>query len=410
MAALIQVVQGERFDHFFLPDAAGVAFSHNLYRWDPQIRRQDGFVRLVWGLGTRAVERVGNDFPRLVALSHPQLQPDDSPRAIRHYSQHFVDLIDMETNLLTTMPIGDVLKTDYPSLRYMVQMEQDGYLSTPQSRIFAADLPKLAITFDEFLGKTPFTTLLRKILRLLEEHYHAAVDLEFTAQVVNPDEPEPKIRFSLLQCRPQSRLLEAKSVPSRKDLPVEKIVFSSNFLVPQGYLSNIRYVIFVSPEAYYALPSVMARNEIGRIVSRLNKILAEKSFICVGPGRWGTENTDLGVYVGYSDICNAGALIELAGKGIGAAPEPSLGTHFFQDLMEAQIFPVSLPLDRSATIFNHDFFYETPNRLQGLVETSEAVAGCLHLIEVASYRPGHHLELILDGEKGEAVAFLSSDT
>jgi hypothetical protein len=409
MAALIQVVQGDTFEHFFLPHAAGVAFSHNMYRWDPQIRREDGFVRLVWGLGTRAVERVGNDFPRLVALSHPRLQPDDTPRAIRHYSQHFVDLIDLDANLLTTMPAPEVLKTGYPPLRYLVQIEQDGYLSTPQSRILEADMPKLAITFDEFLGKTRFAELLRGILRVLEEHYHAAVDLEFTAQILNAGEPEPQLSISLLQCRPQSRLQEAVSIPRAKDLPPEKIVFSSNFLVPQGYLPNIRYVIFVSPEAYYALPSVMARNEIGRIIGRLNSTLVEKSFICVGPGRWGTENTDLGIFVGYSDICNAGALVELAGKGIGAAPEPSLGTHFFQDLMEAQIFPVSIPVDRPGTIFNRGFFYDTPSKLQGLVETSEAVAGSLRLIDVASYQPGHHLELIMDGEEGEAVAFLAGD-
>lgn len=409
MAALIQVVQGEKFEQYFLPHAAGVAFSHNLYRWDPQIRRNDGFMRLVWGLGTRAVERVGNDFPRLVALSHPRLQPDDTPRAIRHYSQHFVDLIDMEANLLTTMPISEVLNTSYPPLRYLVQLEQDGYLSTPQSRLFQADMPKVAITFDEFLANTKFADLLRKILRLLEEHYHAAVDIEFTAQILEPDGPDPRLSISLLQCRPQSRLQEAASIPLKKDIPPGKVVFSSNFLVPQGYLPNIRYVIFVPPEGYYGLPTVAARNEIGRIVGRLNSTLVEKSFICVGPGRWGTENTDLGVYVGYSDICNAGALVELAGKGIGAEPEPSLGTHFFQDLMEAQIFPVSIPLDRSATVFNRAFFYDTPSKLQGLVETSDAVAASLRLIEVAAFQPGHHLELIMDGEKGEAIAFLAPD-
>ncbi len=409
MAALIQVVQGNEFGHYFLPHASGVAFSHNLYRWDPQIRRDEGFVRLVWGLGTRAVERVGNDFPRLVALSHPMLQPDDSPRAIRHYSQHFVDLIDLESNLLTTMPIGEVLKTAYPPLDYLVQIEQDGDLVSPQRRIFETEIPKLSLTFDGFLSKTKFPELLGKIMRLLEEHYRTPVDVEFTAEIENPEAAEPQIKISLLQCRPQSRLQEAKSIPSSKDLPADHIVFSSNFLVPQGYLPNIRFVVFVSPEAYYALPTEVARNEIGRIVNRLNSVLVEKSFICVGPGRWGTTNTDLGVYVGYSDICNAGALVELAGKGIGAAPEPSLGTHFFQDLMEAQIFPVSVPIDRPGTVFNRPFFYDTPNKLQGLVETSEAVAGCLRLIDVSSYQPGHHLELIMDGEKGQAVAFLAGD-
>lgn len=407
MAVLIQIVEGDQFEHYFLPHAAGVAFSHNLYRWDPQIRREEGFVRLVWGLGTRAVERVGNDFPRLIALSHPLLQPDDSCEAIRHYSQHFVDLIDLDANLLTTMPIGQVLKSTYPPLRYLVQIEQDGYFSTPPRRIFEDEMPRAAITFDPFLRKTQFPALLSRILRLLEEHYHTAVDLEFTVQVSDTDSTQSGIGISLLQCRPQSRLQESKSISLPKNLPADKIIFSSSFLVPQGYLPNIRFVIFVSPEAYYALPTATARNEIGRIVSRLNSILVEKSFICVGPGRWGTENIDLGVYVGYSDICNAGALVELAGKGVGAAPEPSLGTHFFQDLMEAQIYPVSVPIDQKGTIFNRDFFYKTPNKLQGLVETSDTVAGCLRLIDVASYQTGHHLELIMDGEKGEAVAFLS---
>jgi hypothetical protein len=191
------------------------------------------------------------------------------------------------------------------------------------------------------------------------------------------------------------------------NLSTDKIIFSSNFLVPEGYLPNIRSVVFVNPEQYFALPTSAARNEIGRIVGRLNSILSEKSFICVGPGRWGTENIDLGVYVGYSDICNAGALVELAGKGVGAPPEPSLGTHFFQDLMEAQIYPVAVPIDQKATVFNRDFFYHTPNKLQGLVEVSEPIAGCLRLIDVASFLPGHHLELVMDGEKGEAVAFLA---
>ena len=98
MAVLVQVVQGERYGRYFLPHAAGVAFSRNMYRWSPQIRREDGFVRMVWGLGTRAVDRVGNDYPRLVALSHPMLHPESSVKSIRRYSQQYIDLIDLEEN------------------------------------------------------------------------------------------------------------------------------------------------------------------------------------------------------------------------------------------------------------------------------------------------------------------------
>jgi len=129
MAVLIQVVQGERFGKYFMPHAAGVAFSRNLYRWSPQIRRDDGFMRMVWGLGTRAVDRVGNDYPRLVALSHPLLHPESSTKAIRRYSQQYVDLIDMEENSFKTLPVSDVLHSKYPVLRYLVQADKGGYLA-----------------------------------------------------------------------------------------------------------------------------------------------------------------------------------------------------------------------------------------------------------------------------------------
>ncbi len=114
MAILIQVVEGETFRNYYLPNAAGVAFSRNLYRWAPQIWREDGFARLVWGLGTRAVDRVGNDYPRLIALSHPLLRPSTDPTSIRRYSQLYVDLINLEKNEFQTLPIHEVLDSSYP--------------------------------------------------------------------------------------------------------------------------------------------------------------------------------------------------------------------------------------------------------------------------------------------------------
>ncbi len=98
LAILMQVVEGEKFGKYYFPHLAGVGFSRNLYRWSPQIRKEDGFIRLVWGLGTRAVDRVGNDYPHMIALSHPELRPDSSAKAIRRYSQQYIDLINLEEN------------------------------------------------------------------------------------------------------------------------------------------------------------------------------------------------------------------------------------------------------------------------------------------------------------------------
>jgi hypothetical protein len=152
-----------------LPHAAGVAFSRNLYRWAPQIRKEDGFARLVWGLGTRAVDRVGNDYPRLVALSHPLLRPSTDPTSIRRYSQQYVDLIDLEDNAFRTLPIHEVLDSRYPPLRYLVQVEDEGYFASLRSRVLDRSTKNLVLTFEDLLKRTNFASRLRTILQTLED-------------------------------------------------------------------------------------------------------------------------------------------------------------------------------------------------------------------------------------------------
>lgn len=407
MAILIQVVQGERHNKYHLPHAAGVAFSRNLYRWSPQIHREDGFLRLVWGLGTRAVERVGNDYPRLVALSHPLLHPAASAKEIRRYSQKYVDLIDLEKNRFASLPVEEVLDSHYPPLRYLVQLDQGGYLTPLHSTIFEGGTQQLVLTFDGLLRRTPFAARMRHMLHLLEQSYRSPVDTEFTVQVINPMDPQPEVKITLLQCRPQSHIKEI-DVRLPKNISDEDIIFSTLRMAPRGRVSGIQYVLFVTPEGYFNLPTPAARAALVQEISRLNKILAGKSFICVGPGRWGTSNPDLGIHIGYGDIYNTRALIELAGKGIGSAPEASFGTHFFQDLVESEIFPLAIYLEDEDVLFNHEFFYNTPNVIEEFDPEYADLCECLRLIRVSDFRAGHHLELIMDNEDdGRTVAFLS---
>jgi hypothetical protein len=409
MAVLIQAAQGETFGRYYFPFGAGVAFSRNIYRWSPQIHREDGFARIVWGLGTRAVERVGDDYARPVALSHPTLQPKDSADAIRRYSQQYIDLIDLQDNIIKTLSVHDVITPRYPNLRLLAQVEHDGYFATPRMRIKDSDVERLAITFHELLARTSFAPCLSRMLRLLEENYHSAVDVEFTIHIPDQRTPAPKVRISLLQCRPQSYLQEGEKIQVPENLSPEDTIFSSYFIAPQGYLPVIRYVVFVKPEKYFALPTAAERNQVGGVISSLNSVLQEKTFICLGPGRWGSLNMDLGVFVSYADIHKAGALVELSGADVGPAPEPSLGTHFFQDLMEAQIYPIAVQLDDARTVFNQDFFYNSPNKLVDWIDVSGTMADCIALIEVASFKPDHHLELIMDDELGHTVAYLAPD-
>lgn len=407
IAVLIQFVEGQRLGKYYLPQGAGVAFSRNLYRWSAQIRPEAGFVRLVWGLGTRAVDQVGNDYPRLIALSHPELHPADSSRAIRHYSQQCVDLIDLEENRFKTLPIKDVINTRIPTLRYMAQIEEDGYLSPLRSNL--VDTEQLVITFDGLLRRTPFAGYMRKMLSILEEHYHAPVDTEFALEITGPQNPQPGIKITLLQCRPQSQLNSDSEVKLPGELALENILFSTPRMVPRGRVDGIQYVLFVSPEGYFSLGSSAARIKLERAIGKLNAALQGQVFISVGPGRWGTSTPDLGVHISYGDIYNTRALVELAGEGIGSAPEPSFGTHFFQDLMEAQIYPLAIYLKDEDAIFNREFFYKTPNRLSRWIEADASLKKCLRLIRVSDFKPGQHACLVMNDDLGKAVAFLEAD-
>jgi hypothetical protein len=406
MAVLIQIVEGDQFGRYLMPHGAGVAFSRNLYRWAPQIRAEDGFVRLVWGLGTRAVDRVGNDYPRLIALSHPLLRPSNDPKSIRSYSQRFIDLIDLEENAFKTVPVQEVLNSDYPPLRYLAQEEEDGYFQSIRSAVIH-DPGSLVLTFDELLRRTPFAERMRTILHSLEMAYHSPVDLEFTLQVETDKAGKPDLTITLLQCRPQSQLSETIVEPVPNPLNEADVVFSTDFMVPQGQIFPIDYVVYVKPNEYFKLATNNQRTEIAREIGKLNAALAGEKFICVGPGRWGSSNSDLGVPIAYGDIYHSRALVELAGEGCGLPPEPSLGTHFFQDLLESQIYPLALHLDSPRTVFNSSFFDSTPNRLGEWLPGSKEFAACLRLIKVSDYQSGAAIKVLMHGESSRAVAFLT---
>ncbi|MDP1548056.1 MAG: PEP/pyruvate-binding domain-containing protein [Anaerolineales bacterium] len=401
---LIQIVEGERFGKYYFPHAAGVAFSRNLYRWSPQIKQDEGFLRLVWGLGTRAVDMVADDYPRLVALSHPRLHSSADVRTIKRYSQQNIDAIDLEENAFATVPVREILHADYAPLRYIAQVMDEGYLAPIRSRL--ASTEQMVITFDGLLSRTPFVPSVRAALNLLETHYGSPVDTEFTVEIINPDH-QPDVRISILQCRPQSHIQGNGEVQIPHDLQEESIIFSSQSMVPHGMVENIQHVLFVPSQAYFNLASQAERTQLERAIGQLNIALKDQTFIAVGPGRWGTSTPDLGVHIAYGDIYNARALVELAGDEIGASPEPSFGTHFFQDLMEANIYPLGIFLDDPNTIFKRDFFNATPNRLADFISIENPrVAAALKLVSVQDYRPDTSMNLIMDSNKSRAVAFL----
>jgi hypothetical protein len=400
MAILLQEVQGERHRQYFFPALAGVAYSYSPIVWNPRFKREDGFSRLVMGLGTRAVDRIAGDYPRMINFSHPLLRPDVTPKAIRYYSQHFVDVLDLEKNIMTTVPAESVLGADYYPLRWMVSVDDGETVSTPLSIGRSIDPKQMILTFDGLLQRGPFVPLMKSILTHLQEHYEQPVDIEFAVSLT-PGNGKPRLDFHLLQCRPQNQWSvesrEIQSLPT--DLAAQDKILLCNRMVPQGRVSQIEYILYVDPDSYYKLNSLKEHTQVARCIGRLNSSLEGHPFILVGPGRWGSSDSMQGVPVTYADIFNTRVLVEVATKSSFSA-EPSYGTHFFQDLVESQIYPLAVYPEEPDDHLNLEFIRKAEDQMQKFISEQSEVTHCIKLIHIPTERPGHLMELIMDGQSG----------
>lgn len=404
MAILLQVVEGGASGRYFFPTLAGVAFSHSPIVWSPRLRREDGFIRLVMGLGTRAVDRVADDHPRLITLSHPALRPETQIEDIRRNAQRVVDAIDLKANKFAQVPVAELLNVDYPPLRWLASVDEGDTLSPILSLGPQIRPDRLVLTFDNLIQRSDFVSLLKNILATLGKEYGLPVDMEF-AITLTPASPKPHLQFHLLQCRPQSNARGGNVRELPANLSADDKLFVANRMVPQGDVGGIEYIVYVIPEAYGNIPDPARRGDVARTIGRLNKALEGRSFILIGPGRWGSANIHLGVPVTYADIFNAKAMIELAVPQQGIIPEPSYGTHFFQDLVEAQIYPVAVYPGESGDSLNVAFLNKAANCLAELLPNDSGYADCVKVIHIPVERDKHKLELIMDGS--QAVAFFA---
>ncbi|SMC23934.1 Pyruvate phosphate dikinase, PEP/pyruvate binding domain [Desulfacinum hydrothermale DSM 13146] len=399
MSVLVQKVVGQRYGDYFLPFAAGVGFSRNTYRWTPKIRSEDGLVRLVLGLGTRAVDRVAQDYPRLVALSHPGLRPEGSADQIIKYSQRMVDVLNLKKGCLESIPFREVMRVLPPDASFMaLSYNQDGHLAPPMFKGRTEPLERSCITFDNFLQRSRFVPLVRKVLKKLDQAYGWPVDVEFAWD---------QDKLYLLQCRTLSVRQEIHQVSLPTDVPQEAIVFTNSRVVFNAVVRNVEVVVYVDPKAYGRMAHWEAKRAIGRVVSRLNRRLEGRRYALFGPGRWGSNDINLGVRVGYEDINRTLILGEIAFQSGGITPEVSFGTHFFNDLVEARIVPVAIHPDQPHTIFNEDFFTKSENRLAQWLPDDTSYQDVVHVIHVPSVTSGRYLHVYQDAETQKGIGFLA---
>jgi len=242
---------------------------------------------------------------------------------------------------------------------------------------------------------------MQKALKILEKKYEYPIEIEFT---VNFAQGTPMI--NLLQCRPlQAKGLRARAqIPS--DIKPEKIFFQCEGYFMGGNISeNIKRIIYVQPAAYIDLP-LSEKYGIARIVGSLNKQITNRQelpTLLLGPGRWGTTTPSLGVPVSFSEINNVTVLGEIAYEGANLMPELSFGTHFFQDLIEADIFYVAIFGQMKNVIMNERLISQMPNRLAEVLPTADKYSDIIKVFLLDREK----LQIMCDVVSQKVTCFLS---
>ncbi len=390
MALIVQKVVGRRFGDWLFPFAAGVMYSTNTWLWNRKIRAADGLVRLVFGLGTRAVDRVGGDYPRMIPLSHPTLRPEVTADQVCKYSQKMVDAINLREGSFATVDFRTLAEeTRHPDLFQAVSLVREGELRAPMFKTQELPASSLCLTFDNLVASSPFVPLVRKVLSTVEAAYGRPVDIEFAWDAD---------KLYILQCRSLSLRREIDRVILPANVPPEDTLFVTSGGLSHALVTNIEYVVYVDPRAYDRLDTVEKKHRVGWAVGQLNKRLAGKRYALMGPGRWGSNDINLGVRVSYADINNMRLLVEIAFARDGYTPEVSHGTHFFQDLVEADIAMMPLYPDNEGCLLREDLLLRSRNSLTDIDPQLAGLEEVVHVIHVPGVRHGAFLHVYLDGD------------
>jgi pyruvate, water dikinase len=365
MALLIMRVSGAPHGRYYYPQAAGVGLSYNPFVWHPDIDPHAGVLRLVFGLGTRAVDRCDDDYTRLVALNAPGRRPEPSFEEVRDHSQRRMDCLDLQERGFVSLPLSEVIReaTDIPLDYYLTPTETEGHPCT---------------TFDRLLAETPVAADLRRMLELLEDAYEHPVDIEFTLNFLS----DGSYRIHLLQCRTFQVRRELAGVTTAVPTVQTQLLAAHGAVIGVSREQPLTRIIYIVQETYASLPE-RDRYAVARLIGRLNQLhpATDRGLMLVGPGRWGTHSPALGIPVSFAEISRASVICEVVAMHERLIPDVSLGTHFFNDLVEHDMLYLAYFPRRSDNFLDVDWFRRAPSRLLELEPGAAALADIVRVID-----------------------------
>ena len=392
MAILVQRVSGSYYGKYFMPCAAGVGYSHSAYKWMPDMDPGAGMLRIVMGLGTKAVDRTKEDYPRLANLDRPGVTMLTTIEQKHKYSQRYIDLLDCGSNRLAEVSL-DTLLPALP-LWYKKMVLQRDNAAEARLREIGRFREVWFVSCQKLLEAESFTSLMQKLLKTLERVYGNPVDIEFA---VNLD-AEGDFVVNLLQCRPlyQNKSLENIDLQS---LNLKRVFFDIvDSAMGTSCKRRMDVVVQIDPLLYYRYP-YQKKYQVVQAVERINDFYkgSNKNLLLITPGRVGTSSPELGVPVTFRSISNFSAVCEVSDSRAGYMPELSYGSHMFQDLVEAQILYGAVYNDRRTLSYHPDLFQDLPDRF------GQICPDCPELAQMIQVRETNGLYLWLDSLSNHAV-------
>lgn len=401
MAILVQRVSGNWFGRYYMPCIAGVGFSYSVYRWSDELAADAGLLRIVAGLGTRAVDRSGIDYPRMINLDKPELSTLVSTEDKHRYSQRKLDLISMEENSFMGVPASQLLpelpnwyvklisERDYEAERFARERGQNRQISFVSCKAVAENQELME--------------MMKNILHCLQAHYHIPVDIEYT---INFDE-NGRFIVNLLQCRPLN-VWQTQASIEIADQPEEQLLFDvrKNFMGNASELT-IDVVIQIEIKGYHEFP-YKEKGRIANLVGKINRYYQEagKTILLLSPGRIGTSSPELGVPLNFSDISNFKVLCEYADRAVGLVPELSYGSHIFQDIVEAEMFYVAI-MDSEGDKSEHFRPELLSGRSSVLSKITEASPEEEAIVKVYEFSGRERLHMVADLRKRRVQCYQS---
>ncbi len=334
MAVILQEVIGKQYKDVYYPNISGVARSINFYPIGDE-KSNEGIVNIALGLGEIIVG--GGNTLRFSPYHPKKVLQLSSPGSAQRESQKYFYGLDMDPDsyqVSTSEAINKKKITlrkakDHGSLKFVASTYD---LQNNIIRPGVLHDGIRVITFDNILKyeSFPLSKILKNLLKVGQREMRNPIEMEFA---VNLDVPKgsPK-EFSFLQIRPIVESTMANSVLP-KNFDVKDTIIYSESALGNGNYEGICDFVYVKPDTFNSANT----REIALAVERINKefIEKDKSYILVGPGRWGSSDPWLGIPVIWPQISAAKIIIEAGLHDFRI--DPSQGTHFFQNLTSFKV-------------------------------------------------------------------------